>query len=158
MQKKALKKDSQTLVKKKPQVLDVLQRIDSADFAVLAGADATRFHRFAVERRTLTAPRGVELLAERIVHDGAHSLALVRDADRDGAQRQAIHKIRRAVDWIDNPNPVVRLLKLRDRRHRRIDARFDALLTKQPMRREGGADVLKPHEGQLNELAAHSWT
>ena len=43
MQKKALKKDSQTLVKKKPQVLDVLQRIDSADFAVLAGADATRF-------------------------------------------------------------------------------------------------------------------
>ena len=82
-------------------------RKSSADQCALESDLRADANPFAVDLCALTARCGEEFLTQRIVDHAVFHAAATLHADRDRELRKAVHEIRRAIEWIDDPDEFV---------------------------------------------------
>ena len=104
---------------------------------LLPGSLLADAHRGEVAVRAAAEARAEDLPRERVHYDANLKLALVRDADGDCGEGHAVDEVGRAVDGVDDPEPVrAGVEQTRDRGAARLPPARHALLPEEAVRRE----------------------
>ena len=90
------------------EVAAVTEREAGADQAFLQMLPARHADAAIVEKRATPARCGEEIVADGIVDDGLRDLPLVLQRDRHAILREAVQKVGRAVERIDDPHVLCR--------------------------------------------------